>query len=89
MLFMSVCNYDPEIADQVAEKGAEWRAMMPEGCKLIAEWTDLQSHRNIVLFEAETSKDLLLGSLVFANMGGLATFTMMATEEVVKALSSE
>ncbi len=88
MLFMSVYNCDAETADQVAKRGVEWRAMMPEGCKLIAEWTDLQSHRNIVLFEAETSKDLLLGSLVFANMGRLETFTMMAMEEVVRVLSS-
>ena len=43
MLFMTVFNYEPQNRDEIVKRRAEKGGLVPEGMKVIGEWSCVKS----------------------------------------------
>ena len=83
MLFMSIFTYEPEKRDEVIKRRAEKGAMIPEGMKVIGEWSDTSGGRVFRLVEMDDPKIGLAASLAWSDLGKIEIVPVMATEESI------
>jgi len=56
MLFMNVYSWDLEKRDEVITRRLEKGMMVPEGVKILGEWTGVGRNKGFMLFEADDPK---------------------------------
>jgi len=84
MLFMSIFTYEPEKRDEVIKRRAEKGAMIPEGMKVLGEWSDTSGGRVFRLVEMDDPKVGLAASLAWSDLGKIEIVPVMATEESIQ-----
>jgi len=88
MLYMTIYTYEPGKRDEVIKRRAEKGPMIPEGMKLIGEWSAIGAGRIFRLIETEEPKALLTAALPWGDLGKMETMPVMPVEDVFKVLSS-
>jgi len=88
MLFMSIYTWEPEKRDAVTKRRAEKGTMIPQGMKIIGEWSCLAGGRVFRLVEVDDPRVMLGASAAWADLGKIEIVPVMETEEVLKLLSS-
>ena len=84
MLFMSIFTYEPEKRDEVIKRRAEKGAMIPEGMKVLGEWSDTSGGRVFRLVEMDDPKVGLAATLAWSDLGKIEIVPVLATEESMK-----
>ena len=84
MLFMAIFTWEPEKTDEVVKRRAAEE--IPEGYKMIGEWTDLGSNRVFRLFEVADPKVILAASFAWNDLGNVELAPVMEEEEALKLL---
>lgn len=84
MLFMSIFIYEPEKRDEVIKRRAEKGAMIPEGMKVLGEWSDTSGGRVFRLVEMDDPKVGIAASLAWSDLGKIEIVPVMATEESIQ-----
>ena len=84
MLFMSIFTWEPEKMDEAVKRRATEK--IPEGYKMIGEWTDLGSNRAFRLFEVADPKVILQVNFAWNDLGNVELVPVMETEEALKLL---
>ena len=87
MLFMSIFTYEPEKRDEVVKRRAEKGAMIPDGMKVLGEWSDVSGGRVFRLVEHDDPMAGLAASLAWNDLGKIEVVGVIATEESVKMAS--
>ena len=84
MLFMSIFTYEPEKRDEVIKRRAEKGAMIPEGMKVLGEWSDTSGGRVFRLVEMDDPKVGLAASLAWSDLGKIEIVPVIATVESIQ-----
>jgi len=88
MLYMSIYTYEPEKRASVIKRRAEKGATVPEGMKVIGEWSAIGGGRVFSLVEMEDPRLGLAVSSAWNDLGKVEIIPVMLTEDVMKLLSS-
>jgi len=89
MLFMAICTYDPQDRDQVIERRSTKGAMIPDGMKVLGEWSDMGGGRVFRLFEVQDAKVAFAASFAWSDVGEIEIVPVMETEEVMSLISGK
>ena len=89
MLFMSVYTYEPENRDAIVKQRAEKGPLVPQGVKLLGEWSSLSGSRVFRLTEGDDPRALLAVTAPWLSLGKLDIYPVMVTEEVIKLLMAQ
>ena len=85
MLWMSIFTYEPEKRDEVIKRRLEIGAGLPQGLKLIGQWTDLTGGRGFTLIEGADDPKLMLAAInAWSDLGKFDNVPVMEVEEVLK-----
>ena len=86
MLFMTIYTYEAQKRDEVVKRRAEKGAMIPEGMKVVGEWSYIGGGRVFRLVEAEDSKAVSAACFAWSDLGKVEIVPVMETEEVLKLI---
>jgi hypothetical protein len=86
MLFMTIYTYESKEREAVIKRRAAKGDMVPQGMKLIGEWSYLGGCRVFRLIEASDPRAMLGATASWADLGKIEIFPVMETEEVMKLL---
>jgi hypothetical protein len=89
MLYMAIYTYDPQERDEVIARRGEKGAIIPEGMKVIGEWSDMGGGRVFRLFEVADAKVAFAASYAWSDLGEIEIIPVMETEEVMRLISSK
>ena len=89
MLFMSVYTYKPGNRDEVIKRRLEKGALVPEGIKVLGEWSYVGSGRVFRLFEASDAAAAFKGSYSWSDLGTIDTYPVMETDAVMARLAAK
>jgi hypothetical protein len=89
MLFMTVYTYKPGNRDAVIKRRLEKGTLVPEGLKILGEWSYIGSGRVFRLYEASDPAAALKGSYAWSDLGTIETYPVMETEAVMAKLSGK
>ena len=63
MLFMDIGTWEPSATPEVIKRAVEKGRQIPEGYKVIGEWTDATGGRNFRLLETDDASSLVVGNI--------------------------
>ena len=63
--------------------------MVPQGLKIVGEWSCLTGGRVFRLIEGDDSRALLGATAAWADLGKIEVFPVMNTEEVMKLIPKQ
>ena len=86
MLFMGTLTWTPEHRNEIVERMAEKGLMIPEGFKLINQWTDVTGGKSFVLFETNGPENILAWVYAWSDILKLEVTPVMETEKVMQAI---
>jgi hypothetical protein len=89
MLFMSIYTYEPKDRQAVIKRRAEKGPMVPQGIKIVGEWSCLTGGRVFRLIEGDDPRALLGATAAWADLGKIEVFPVMNTEEVMKLIPKQ
>jgi len=88
MLFMTVFNYEPQNRDEIVKRRAEKGELVPEGMKVIGEWSCVKSGQVFRLVDTNDSATMMAATFAWSDLGTVEIHPVLDTEEVMKLLSS-
>jgi hypothetical protein len=84
MLFMAIFTYEPGQRNEAVKRRLQGRAI-PEGVKLIGEWTELAGGRTFRVVDMPDDAKLgLAGVLPWSDIGKMEYIPIIDTEVAVK-----
>jgi len=86
---MTIFTYEPEKRDQYIKRRAEKGALIPEGIKVIGNWSAIGGGRVFRLVEVEDPKAVLAASFAWGDLGKIEIIPVMETGEAMKLISSK
>jgi hypothetical protein len=89
MLYLSIFTYEPEKRDEVIKRRFEKGAMLPEGAKLLGEWTDTQGGRSFRLQDVPDAKTGFAATLAWSDLGKIEVVPVLETEEAMGLASGK
>ena len=87
MLFMSIYRYKPINRDEILKRRAGG-LVVPEGAKLIGQWSSVEGGRAFTLFEANDPMVLAKWSQEWNDLGKFETVPVVDTNELMKAMAA-
>jgi len=84
MLFMIVYTYEPEQRNETTKRRLHQQRVIPEGMKVIGEWSFLGGGRGFMVLEVQDSKLLLKAFSAWSDLLKFEVFPVIETEEVMK-----
>jgi Domain of unknown function (DUF3303) len=88
MLFMSVYTYEPAQRDEAFERRGHGLSI-PEGIKLIGQWSYVAGGRTFTLYETDDSSAMAQFAHGWNDLGKSEIFPVMDTDEVLKAMTEK
>ncbi len=88
MLFMFIYTYEPEKRNEIIKRRMERGTVVPQGVKVIGEWTDLGGHRGFMVSEAQDPKVVMTAVLGWSDLLRFEAVPLIETEEVMKLAKS-
>jgi hypothetical protein len=89
MLFMMVYTYEPQNREAVIKKRTEKGQIVPQGLKIVGEWSALAGGRVFRLIEGDDPRAILAGANPWADLGKIEVHPVMPTEDVIKLLAAK
>lgn len=86
MLFMSVYTYEPAQRAEILERRGEGLSI-PEGTKLVGQWSYVSGGRTFTLFEADNALTMAQLSHRWNDLGKIEVFPVIDTDELMKAMA--
>ena len=88
MLFMTIFKYEPQNRDEVVKRRAEKGGMVPEGMKVLGEWSCVKSGLVFRLAETDDSAAMMGATFAWSDLGTVEIHPVLETEEVMKLIAS-
>jgi len=89
MLIMTVYTYEPGNREAVIKKRAEKGGLVPQGVKVVGEWSAVTGGRVFRLVEAENERALLAAAHPWADLGKIEAYAVMSVDDVIKLLTKK
>jgi hypothetical protein len=89
MLYMTVFTYPPENRDAVIKRRLEKGALLPEGMKVLGEWSYTGSGRVFRLIDTTDATAAFKGSYAWSDLGTVETYPVMDTEAVMAMVAKK
>jgi uncharacterized protein with GYD domain len=84
MLFMTIYTYEPGQRNEIVKRRLERGTVVPEGVKVIGEWSYIGGGRGFMVLEAQDPKVIMATTLAWSDLIKFETLPVMETEEVMK-----
>ncbi len=81
---MIVYTYEPEQRNETTKRRLHQQRVIPEGMKVIGEWSFLGGGRGFMVLEVQDSKLLLKVFSAWSDLLKFEVFPVIETEEVMK-----
>jgi hypothetical protein len=88
MLFLVLSTWGPDRHNEIAKRVAEKGLMIPEGTKVIGEWTYIGGGRNFRLLEADDANAILEGALPWADIANMEIVPVVEVQSAIEAVKS-
>ena len=88
MLFMTIYKYKPHNRDEVVKRRAEKGGMVPEGIKVLGEWSCVKSGLVFRLVDTNDPAAMMAATFAWSDLGKVEVHPVMETEEVMKIVAS-
>jgi len=89
MLFMTVYTYPPAQRNEVIKRRLEKGPAVPEGIKILGEWSYVGSGRVFRLIDAADAAAAFKGSHVWSDLGSIETYPVMETDAIMAAIAAK
>ena len=89
MLFMTVYTYPPAHRNEVIKRRLEKGPAVPEGIKILGEWSYVGSGRVFRLIDAADATAAFKGSHVWSDLGSIETYPVMETDAIMAAIAAK
>jgi len=89
MLFMTIYTWEPGQRNEIVKRRLQKGRLIPEGVKVLGEWTDLGGGRGFLLVEANDPKAIMLGSRAWLDLMKMEAVPIIDTEESMKLARRE
>ena len=86
MLFMSVATYEPNVRDEIIKRRLEKGGMIPEGVKLLGEWSCISGGRVFRLVETDDPEAAIEGVLAWSDLCKVELHPVLVSEEAVEVI---
>jgi hypothetical protein len=84
MHFMTIYTYEPARRNEIVKRRSERGPIVPEGAKVIGEWSYTGGGRGFIVFEAQDPKVMEAPTLAWSDLIKLETLPVREPEEVMK-----
>jgi hypothetical protein len=86
MLFMTVYSFDPAHRNEIVKRRMELGPQLPQGLKLIGEWSYLGSGKVFRLVEAGDNPERLIEAMQpWSDLGTIETYPVLEVEKVIQS----
>ena len=89
MLFMTIYTYEPGNRDEIIKRRLERGTNIPEGVKIVGEWSSLGGGRGFMVFEAQDPKVIMGASMAWTDLLKFETIPVMETNDVMKMATGQ
>ena len=89
MLFMMVYTYEPQNREAVIKKRTEKGQLVPQGLKIVGEWSAIAGGKVFRLIEGDDPRAILAAANPWADLGKIEVHPVMPTEDVIKLLAGK
>ncbi len=89
MLFMTVYKYEPQNREAIIKKRAEKGPLIPQGVKILGEWSAIAGGKVFRLMETDDSRAMLTAAHPWADLGKIKVYPVMPTDDVIKLLGGK
>jgi hypothetical protein len=89
MLVMTVFTYPPANRNEVVKRRLEKGTQVPEGLKILGEWSYVGSGRVFRLTDVADEAMLFKGAYAWSDLGTMETYPVVETEKVMAMLSAK
>ncbi len=83
MLFMAVFSYAPEKRNEVLQRRTEKGPLVPEGMKLLGEWSYIGFGRVFRLYEVSDPVVAVRAGHAWSDLGKIETFPLIETDKLI------
>jgi len=84
MHFITIYTYEPARRNEIVKRRRERGPVVPEGTKVVGEWSYTAGGRGFILFEAQDAKVMEAPTLAWSDLIKLETLPVTEPEEVMK-----
>ena len=88
MLFMVIGTWEPDKVQEITKRAGEKGAGVPEGVRVIGEWTDAAGRRIVRVLEADDATSLLVASLGWNDLMTIEVFPVVGLESSIDTAGS-
>lgn len=88
MLFMIIYTYEPEQRNETTKRRLHRQRVIPEGMKVIGEWSFIGGGRGFMVLDAGDPKLLLRTFSAWSDLLKFEVFPVIETEEIMKLAKS-
>ena len=89
MLYMTIFTWEPDKRNEVIKRRSEKGGMVPQGMKILGEWTAISGGRVFRLVDSEDPKAGLQGVLAWSDLGKIEMIPVLETEASMKIALSK
>jgi hypothetical protein len=86
---MIIFTWEPDKRNEIIKRRSEKGGMIPQGMKLLGEWTDISGGRVFRLVDLEDPKAGLQAVLAWSDLGKIEMFPVIETEASMKIALSK
>ncbi len=84
MLFMTIFTYKPEKRNEVIKRRLEKGPLVPDGMKVIGEWSDIGGGRVFRLVQVESPAAAISATGAWSDLGQYEIVPVMESHEALK-----
>ena len=85
MLFMDIYTWEPGQRNELLKRRMEKGMALPEGVKVLGEWTDLGGGRGFLLVESNDPKAAIAGTMAWSDLMKIEAVPVIVTADLMKA----
>jgi hypothetical protein len=84
MLFMDIYTWEPGQRNELLKRRMEKGMGLPEGVKVLGEWTDLGGGRGFLLVESNDPKAAIAGTMAWSDLMKVEAVPVIVTSDLMK-----
>lgn len=84
MLFMTIFTYEPERRNEVLKRRLEKGSLVPQGMRVVGEWSDIGGGRVFRLVQVESPAAAVSAAGAWSDLGKYEIVPVMDSEEALR-----
>lgn len=84
MLFMDIYTWEPGQRNELLKRRMEQGMSLPEGVKVLGEWTDLGGGRGFLLVELNDPKAAITATMAWSDLMKIEAVPVIVTADLMK-----